>query len=350
MGVTSILFILVTGGTGFIGSHVCIELICSGYVPVILDNLSNSSLDVLHSIEKITGTKPLFYEGDVNDSEFLDFVFNKFSFFSVLHLAGLKNIEESIESPELYHKNNVLGSIKLIKAMDRKGLKSLIFSSSASVYGSNHKPPISENSSVNPLTPYSFTKVEIENFLASLANDNTEWNIITLRYFNPVGAHESGLLSDSSKRASNSLFPNVSNVIKGENKLLNIFGGDYDTHDGTCVRDYIHVVDLARGHINALEKLAGHKGYSVVNLGTGIGYSVLEIVHEFERTSRSVINFRITTPRLGDIGSCWADPTLAKSFLGWLPKFDLRRMCEDTWRSQSKSTDNLNLSYELELF
>lgn len=336
------MFVLVTGGTGYIGSHTCIELIRAGFSPVIVDNLSNSSEVVLDRIETIAGKRPDFFKGDVLDIDFLNRIFNKYTFSAVMHFAGLKAVGESVEKPFLYYENNVSGTLNLIKAMELVGLRNIIFSSSATVYGLPESVPIREDFATSTQNPYGASKLMVEGMLTDLAYANSEWNIATLRYFNPIGAHESGLIGEDPKGIPNNLLPYISQVAVGKLACLSVFGDDYDTPDGTGVRDYIHVVDLARGHVCALNKVLSKSGHFVVNLGTGNGYSVLDMVSAFEAASGQVINYKIVDRRPGDIGTCYADPKFAKDFLGWQAEFDLPRMCEDSWRWQSLNPDGYN--------
>lgn len=337
------MFVLVTGGAGYIGSHTCVELIKAGFEPVIIDNLSNSKEVVLDRIETISGKRPVFMEGDVLDSAFLNAVFEKYTFAAVMHFAGLKAVGESVQKPFLYYENNVAGTLNLIKAMELAGLRNLIFSSSATVYGMPESVPIRENFPTSTHNPYGASKLMVEGILSDLAKANSKWNIATLRYFNPIGAHESGLIGEDPKGIPNNLLPFISQVAVGKLACLSVFGDNYDTPDGTGVRDYIHVVDLARGHVCALEKVLGQSGHFVVNLGTGNGYSVLEMVKAFEVVSNKSINYKIVDRRPGDIATCYADPEFAKAFLGWQAEFDLARMCEDSWRWQSNNPNGFDL-------
>ncbi len=331
------MFILVTGGTGYIGSHTCIELIKSGFDPVIVDNLSNSKLMVLDRIEVITGKRPVFLEGDVLDSNFLDGVFLQYDFGAVIHFAGLKAVGESVQNPFLYYENNVAGTLNIIKSMECAGLRNLIFSSSATVYGLPESVPIREDFATSTQNPYGASKLMVEGMLADLAHANNNWNIATLRYFNPIGAHESGLIGEDPKGIPNNLLPYISQVAVGKLDHLSVFGDDYDTPDGTGIRDYIHVVDLAKGHVCALKKVLSHSGHFVVNLGTGKGYSVLEMVKAFETVSGVEVKYKVVERREGDIAVCYADPKFARDYLGWQAEFDLTRMCEDSWRWQSNN-------------
>ena len=337
------MFVLVTGGAGYIGSHTCVELIKAGFEPIIIDNLSNSKEVVLDRIETIAGKRPVFMQGDIRDSAFLNSVFEKYTFAAVIHFAGLKAVGESVQKPFLYYENNVAGTLSLIKAMELAGLRNLIFSSSATVYGMPESVPIREDFPTSTQNPYGASKLMVEGMLTDLAKANSEWNIATLRYFNPIGAHESGLIGEDPKGIPNNLLPFISQVAVGKLACLSVFGDDYDTPDGTGVRDYIHVVDLARGHVCALEKVLAQSGHFVVNLGTGNGYSVLEMVKAFEVVSNKSISYKIVDRRPGDIATCYADPEFAKAFLGWQAEFDLARMCEDSWRWQSNNPNGFDL-------
>jgi UDP-glucose 4-epimerase len=336
------MYVLVTGGTGFIGSHTCIELINSGFEPVVIDNLSNSKLVVLDRIKSIVGKRPVFFEGDILDAPFLNSVFEKYKFFAVMHFAGLKAVGESVQKPFMYYENNVSGTLNLIKTMELAGLRNLIFSSSATVYGMPKSVPIREDFPTSTQNPYGASKLMVEGVLTDLAKANDEWNIATLRYFNPIGAHESGMIGENSNGVPNNLLPFISQVAVGKLACLSVFGDNYDTPDGTGVRDYIHVVDLARGHVCALKKVLSKSGHFVVNLGTGNGYSVLEMVRMFEMVSNKFISYKIVDRRPGDIASCYADPEFAKVFLGWQAEFNLARMCEDSWRWQSNNPNGFD--------
>ncbi|MCB5161503.1 UDP-glucose 4-epimerase GalE [Marinomonas algarum] len=334
--------ILVTGGTGYIGSHTCIELIQAGFEPIIIDNLSNSSELVLDRINTITGKRPTFIKGDILDTAFLNRVFEHYDFAAVMHFAGLKAVGESVEKPFKYYENNVSGSLNLIKAMERAGLRNFIFSSSATVYGLPKSVPIREDFATSTSNPYGASKLMVEDILTDIAKANINkadqaWNIATLRYFNPIGAHESGLIGEDPKGIPNNLMPYISQVAVGKLASLSVFGDDYDTPDGTGVRDYIHVVDLAKGHVCALNKVLQNSGHIVVNLGTGNGYSVLEMVRALETVSGKTVPYKIVDRRPGDIAACYSDPALAKELLGWQAEYNLTRMCQDTWRWQSNN-------------
>ena len=324
--------ILVTGGTGYIGSHTCVELIKKGYDVVIFDNLFNSKIDVLDRIEKITGVRPGFYRADLLDEQSMRPVFEEHRFDAVIHFAGLKAVGESVEKPLLYYENNIAGSVNLCKLMNEYGCKRLIFSSSATVYGDPEQIPITEECPKGQCTnPYGWTKSMLEQVFTDLQKADEEWSVVLLRYFNPIGAHESGLLGESPNGIPNNLMPYIMQVAVGKLPELGVFGDDYDTPDGTGVRDYIHVVDLARGHVNAVEKVTGTTGVNIYNLGTGNGYSVLDIVKAFEAANDIKIPYTIKPRRAGDVATCYADPTKAAKELGWKAEFDLQKMCEDSW-------------------
>ncbi len=328
--------ILVTGGAGFIGSHTVIELLNAGYNVIVIDNLVNSSRESLERVKKITGKSVKFYEDDLLDMEALQNIFEKENISSVIHFAGLKAVGESCEIPLAYFNNNITGTINLLMAMEKYNVKSLVFSSSATVYGKPESVPIREDFPLSVSNPYGRTKLMIEDMLRDIYKADASWDIALLRYFNPIGAHESGEIGESPNGIPNNLLPYVAKVATGELEAVNVFGDDYDTPDGTGVRDYIHVTDLAEGHIKALEKLSTHPGLVTYNLGTGKGYSVLEIIHNFEKACGKEIPYKITGRRPGDIDMCYADPEKAKKELGWEAKRDIDKMCEDAWRWQSK--------------
>ena len=330
---------LLTGGTGYIGSHVCIELIKKGYEVIIIDNLCNSSIKVLERIKKITGFKPTFFEKDIRDKSALLEIFNKYSIDSVIHFAGLKSLKESVEMPITYYDNNLIGTINLLVIMAQVNCKSIVFSSSATVYGKTQNVPIKESSPLSASNPYGQSKLLIERLLQDLYISDNKWNIAILRYFNPVGAHESGLIGESPDGIPNNLFPYISKVANGKLAKLTIFGNDYNTHDGTGVRDYIHVVDLAKGHLKALEVMKSDSKVLVVNLGTGKGYSVLDVVREFESASNQTIPYEFVARREGDISECYADPSLAFKLLNWKAEYKLARMCQDAWNWEKVSPD-----------
>ena len=326
--------ILVTGGAGFIGSHTVIELLNAGYNVIVLDNLVNSSRESLERVKKITGRSVKFYEDDLLDMEALQNIFEKENISSVIHFAGLKAVGESCEIPLAYFNNNITGTINLLMAMEKYNVKSFVFSSSATVYGKPESVPIREDFPLSVSNPYGRTKLMIEDMLRDIYKADTSWDIALLRYFNPIGAHESGEIGESPNGIPNNLLPYVAKVATGELEAVNVFGDDYDTPDGTGVRDYIHVADLAEGHIKALEKLSTHPGLVTYNLGTGKGYSVLEIIHNFEKACGKEIPYKITERRPGDIDMCYADPEKAKKELGWEARRDIDKMCEDAWRWQ----------------
>lgn len=330
--------ILVTGGAGFIGSHTCVELLNEGYEVIILDNLCNSNSEALKRIKEITGKGFKFYECDIRDLEGLEEIFDENKIDAVIHFAGLKAVGESCKKPLEYYNNNVYGTIVLCEAMRNAGCKRIVFSSSATVYGLDNISPLREDMKAGGTTnPYGTTKLYIENILNDLWLSEKEWSISLLRYFNPIGAHESGRIGEDPNGIPNNLLPYVSQVAVGRLPELHVFGNDYDTPDGTGVRDYIHVVDLARGHVKALEKLFKGNGVEIYNLGTGKGYSVLEIVHAFEKASGRKIKYVIEPRRPGDIAVCFSDPSKAKRELGWEAQYDISKMCEDAWHWQKNN-------------
>jgi len=331
--------ILVTGGAGYIGSHTCIELLAAGYTPIVLDNLCNSSTVSLDRVKEITGQEITFIEGDVRDSQILDQTFEKHDIYAVIHFAGLKAVGESVEKPLMYYDTNISGSICLFNAMKRNDVKRIIFSSSATVYGDPASLPIKENFPVSATNAYGRSKLHIEEILQDTYVSDDQWQIGLLRYFNPVGAHISGRIGEDPNDIPNNLMPYISQVAVGRLRELSVFGGDYPTPDGTGVRDYIHVVDLAKGHVKALQAFENDKVENLytVNLGTGKGYSVLEMVEAFSKASGKEVAYKIVDRRLGDIASCYADPKLAKEILDWEATNGLQEMCDDTWRWQSNN-------------
>ena len=332
--------ILVTGGAGYIGSHTCIELLNAGYEVVVVDNLSNSSKESLIRVEELTGKKITFYEVDVIEKKEMNDIFRREKVEAVIHFAGMKAVGESVEKPLEYYYNNITGTIVLCEVMRKHGVKNIIFSSSATVYGDPAFVPITEECPKGMATnPYGWTKWMLEQILTDMQHADQEWNVVLLRYFNPVGAHESGRMGEDPKGIPNNLLPYISQVAVGKLKCLGIFGNDYDTPDGTGVRDYIHVVDLAIGHVKAIEKLKDNEGVSIYNLGTGKGYSVLDMVKAFEKACGKKIAYEIKPRRPGDIASCYANPTKAKVELFWEATRGLEQMCEDSWRWQSKNPD-----------
>lgn len=327
--------ILVTGGMGYIGSHTVVELLAAGEDLLILDNLSNSSPEVLERLFRITGRRPAFVQGDIRDASVLAQVFRDYPIDSVIHFAGLKAVGESVAQPIRYYDNNVVGSLRLFEAMAEAGIKTLVFSSSATVYGDPHTVPIREEFPLSATNPYGRSKLHIEAMLQDIAQSDPTWRIGLLRYFNPVGAHESGLIGEDPQGIPNNLMPYVTQVAVGRRAALSVFGNDYATPDGTGVRDYIHVVDLAKGHLAALQALRRETGILAVNLGTGRGYSVLEVVSAFENASQQAVPYQISPRRPGDVAACYADPSFALAKLGWQAEFDLDAMCRDAWRWQS---------------
>ncbi|WP_373032904.1 UDP-glucose 4-epimerase GalE [Sulfurovum sp.] len=329
--------ILVTGGAGYIGSHTCVVLAEAGYEVVVFDNFSNSSRESLRRVEKIVGKSIPFVKGDIRSSEDLEKVFNTYDISAVIHFAGLKAVGESVEQPLRYYDNNIHGTLVLCGVMQKHGCKNIVFSSSATVYGDPHTTPITEEFPLSATNPYGKTKLFVEEILRDLSVSDEAWSIALLRYFNPVGAHESGTIGEDPNGIPNNLMPFIAQTAVGKRDCLSIFGGDYDTHDGTGVRDYIHVVDLASGHLKALEYLTKHKGVLTVNLGTGNGYSVLDMVKAFEKASGKKVPYKIVERRTGDVAKCFADPSYAKKVLGWEAKKSVEQMCEDSWRWQSQN-------------
>jgi len=326
--------ILVTGGAGYIGSHASIELILEGYNIVILDNLSNSSLYSIEQIEQIVNRKFFFHNADLRDKNALAKIFDKYNFDSVLHFAGLKAVNESVENPIDYYTNNLTGTLTLINVMKQFKVKSLVFSSSASVYGNPKIVPIKENSRLSPSNPYGKSKLMIEDFLNDLFISDKSWRIAILRYFNPVGAHKSGLIGESPKKIPSNLLPYISQVAIGNFEKLKIFGNDYDTKDGTGIRDYIHIIDLVKGHLKALQVLEKKSQLFTANLGTGNGFSVLELIKTFEKVSGKKVPYEFAERRKGDIARSYSDPSYASKLLGWKAHYGIEEMCKDTWRWQ----------------
>lgn len=333
--------ILVTGGCGYIGSHTCVELLNHNYDVVVLDNLSNSKISVLEKIKSITGRDVKFYEGDMIDADILNKIFEENEIDAVIDFAAFKAVGESVAKPIEYYKNNVATVLELIGAMKRYNCKKLVFSSSATVYGTPEVVPITEDSKTGGTTnPYGTSKLFVEQILKDLYNSDNEWDIAILRYFNPIGAHESGLIGEQPNGIPANLMPYVAKVAKGELECLSVFGNDYPTPDGTGVRDYIHVVDLAVGHIKALEKLEKeNNGLFIYNLGTGKGYSVLEMIEAFEKANGIKVNYKIVGRRPGDIAECYSDPTKAREELGFVAKKTLEDMCRDAWNFENKLND-----------
>ena len=331
--------VLVTGGAGYIGSHTCIALHDAGYEFVVYDNFCNSSKESLNRVEKIIDKDIPFEEGDIRDEKALQKVFDKYDIDSVIHFAGLKAVGESVELPLKYYDNNISGTIILCRVMAHNRCKKIVFSSSATVYGDPHTTPIKENFPLSATNPYGRSKLFIEEILRDLHVSDEDWKIVLLRYFNPVGAHKSGMIGEDPNGIPNNLMPFITQTAVGKRECLSVFGGDYDTHDGTGVRDYIHVADLADGHVKALEKIDEIDDVLTVNLGTGNGYSVLDMVKAFEKASGKKINYNIVQRRAGDIAECFADPSFAKEVLGWSAAKGIEDMCIDSWRWQSSNPD-----------
>lgn len=328
--------ILVTGGAGYIGSHTCVELLENGFDVVVADNLCNASRESVKRVQEITGKDMAFYEVDIRDEKALGNVFDENSIDAVIHFAGLKAVGESVAKPMEYYDNNLSGTLTLTKVMREHGCKNIIFSSSATVYGDPAFVPITEECPKGTCTnPYGWTKWMLEQVLTDLHTADSEWNVILLRYFNPIGAHPSGMIGEDPKGIPNNLLPYVAQVAIGKLECLGVFGDDYDTPDGTGVRDYIHVVDLAKGHVKAIDKLAKKEGVSVYNLGTGNGYSVLQVVRAFEKACGHKINYAIKDRRPGDIATCYCDPGKAKEELGWTAEYGIDEMCAHSWKWQS---------------
>lgn len=330
-------FVLVTGGAGYIGAHCCVALIEAGFKPVIFDNFSNTNPIVIDRLKKITGVEIPVIEGDVRDAHTLNAVFEQYRIEAVIHFAALKAVGESVRKPLEYFDNNVNGTLVLLNAMRRAGVKTFVFSSSATVYGDAEQIPITEGAPRSASNPYGRSKLMVEDILHDLIVAEPDWRIARLRYFNPAGAHESGLIGEDPTGIPNNLMPYVAQVAVGKREFLSVFGGDYPTRDGTGIRDYIHVTDLADGHIAALRYLETKGGLLSVNLGTGLGYSVLEIIKAFEMASGQKIPHQIVDRRPGDVAECWADPEQARSLLGWVASRSLEQMCEDAWRWQSNN-------------
>ena len=330
--------VLVTGGAGFIGSHTCVELLQADYNIVVLDNLDNASEKSLERVKEITGREFPFYKADIRDRDALREMFQKENISSCIHFAGLKAVGESVEKPWEYYENNISGSLVLFDEMRKADCRNIIFSSSATVYGNPESVPITEELPKGVCTnPYGWTKWMLEQILSDIQHADPRWNVILLRYFNPIGAHKSGRIGENPNGIPNNLMPYITQVAVGKRQELNVFGDDYDTPDGTGVRDYIHVVDLADGHVKAIGKLRENCGLKVYNLGTGVGYSVLDIVHNFEKATGVKIPYRIAPRRAGDIATCYADASKAKEELGWIAARGILEMCEDSWRWQKNN-------------
>ena len=329
--------ILVTGGAGYIGSHTVVELIAAGYEAIIVDNFSNSSVEVLDRLKTITGVEVPFYKGSISDKDFMNRVFEENQIDAVIHFAAYKAVGESVQEPLKYYKNNVCGTISLLDVMKLHKVEHIIFSSSATVYGMNNISPLTEDLSTSATNPYGYTKLMMEQILTDVALANSDWSVTNLRYFNPIGAHESGMIGEAPNGIPNNLMPYITQVAVGKLQELSVFGNDYDTHDGTGVRDYIHVVDLAKGHVLALKHNLENKGVAVFNLGTGIGYSVLDMVKAFENVNGVKIPYTVKDRRPGDVATCYADASKANDILGWKAEKTLQDMMRDSWRWQSSN-------------
>lgn len=335
--------ILVTGGAGYIGSHTCVELLNEGYEVVVMDNLYNSSEKALDRVEQITGKKVTFYNADLLDRAAIKNIFENEKIDAVIHFAGLKAVGESVRKPIEYYTNNIAGTLVLVDEMRNHGVKNIIFSSSATVYGDPAQIPITEECPKGtPTNPYGWTKSMLEQVLTDIHTSDPEWNVILLRYFNPIGAHKSGLIGEDPKGIPNNLLPYVAQVAIGKLESIGVFGNDYDTPDGTGVRDYIHVVDLARGHVKAIQKLADKEGVSIYNLGTGNGSSVLDVIHAFEKACGHELKYVIKERRAGDIATCYAKCDKAKEELGWEAEYGIEEMCADSWNWQSQNPNGYN--------
>ena len=330
--------ILLTGGSGFIGSHTAVELIEAGHEVVLYDNLCNSSREAADAVETITGRKAPLVVGDIRDKALMTKILREEQIDAVIHFAGLKAVGESCVKPLDYYDNNISGTVTMLEAMKETGVKKLVFSSSSTVYGTPQKLPLTEDHPVGSgiTNPYGRTKVMIEEILSDLCASDPEWSVICLRYFNPIGAHASGLIGENPNGIPNNLLPYVARVASGRLAAVQVFGNDYDTPDGTGVRDYIHVVDLARGHVCAVERVKNAKGWDAINLGTGTGYSVLDIIHAFEKACGHELAYKICPRRAGDIAANWADPQKAKALLGWTAQFGITEMCRDAWNFEQK--------------
>ena len=335
--------VLVTGGAGYIGSHTCVELIEAGHEPIVIDNLCNSNMESLRRVQQITGKEVPFYKGDVRDEYLLYSIFTNHKIDCVIHFAGLKAVGESVTKPLEYYDNNLFSTMTLCRVMNRCNVKKLVFSSSATVYSGDNEMPLRETSKTGNCTnPYGWTKYMGEQILRDIAAADPEWSVVLLRYFNPVGAHASGLIGEHPNGVPNNLMPYISQTAIGKRHHLNVFGNDYPTHDGTGVRDYIHVVDLAKGHVAAISLLMASSGESVFNLGTGTGYSVLDMVRAFETANGIPVPYEIAPRRPGDLATCYADPAKSKTVLGWEATKNQVDMCRDTWNWQSKNPNGFD--------
>ena len=336
--------VFVTGGAGYIGSHTCVELIEAGYEPVVIDNLCNASAESLKRVRQITGRDFPFYQGNVRDEALLNRIFDEHDIGCVIHFAGLKAVGESVSMPLAYYENNLCSTMTLCRVMSQRGVKKIIFSSSATVYDGNNQMPLKETSKTGNCTnPYGWTKYMGEQILRDIAAADPAWSVVSLRYFNPVGAHESGLIGEHPNGIPNNLMPFISQTAIGKRHHLNVFGNDYDTPDGTGVRDYIHVVDLAKGHVAAISHLMATTGESIFNLGTGIGYSVLDMVKAFETANGISVPYEIAPRRPGDLATCYADPAKSAQVLRWKATRDQTDMCRDTWNWQSKNPNGFDV-------
>jgi UDP-glucose 4-epimerase len=335
--------IFVTGGAGYIGSHTCVELLNAGFDVTVFDNFSNSQPEALARVQRITGKKPTLVQGDIRDSAALVAALRSSGASAVIHFAGLKAVGESVQNPLIYYDNNVVGTVRLLQAMQECGVKTLVFSSSATVYGDPQYLPLTEDHPLSTTNPYGQTKLVIEEMLRDLHCSDPSWRLSILRYFNPVGAHASGLIGEDPQGTPNNLLPFVAQVAVGRREFLNVWGNDYATPDGTGVRDYIHVVDLALGHLKALKRLQQHAECQAINLGTGVGYSVLDMVRAFEQASGKPVRYKVAPRRAGDIAACYADPAQALALLGWRAERGLQAMCADAWRWQSGNPEGYGL-------
>ena len=334
--------ILITGGAGYIGSHTCVTLIEAGYEVIIYDNLSNASHESIQRIEMITEQDITLIEADIQDKQALHKVFETYTIDAVIHFAGLKAVGESVQKPLTYYQNNIAGTLTLLEVMQAHHCKQIVFSSSATVYGDPASCPITEDFPLSATNPYGRSKLFIEEILRDMYRSDTEWKIVLLRYFNPIGAHPSGTIGEDPNGIPNNLVPFIAQTAVGKRDSLAIFGDDYDTHDGTGVRDYIHVMDLAQGHLDALDRISTFSEVMTINLGTGRGYSVLDVLKAFEKSVGKTIPYRIAPRRPGDIASCYADPSYAKKILGWQATRDINQMCQDSWKWQSNNPNGYN--------
>lgn len=334
--------ILVTGGAGYIGSHTCVELLNEGHEVSVVDNLYNSNIESIKRVKEITGRDLKFYKADIGDRDEMTRIFDENEFEAVIHFAGLKAVGESCEKPLEYFINNVSGTLVMLDIMGNHNVKNIVFSSSATVYGNPKTVPIKEDFPLSVTNPYGRTKLMLEEILQDLYKSDNGWNVTLLRYFNPIGAHKSGRIGEDPNGIPNNLLPYITKVAIGSLPQLNVFGNDYPTEDGTCIRDYIHVVDLARGHVKAIEKMSSNQAVKIYNLGTGKGYSVLEVIKNFEKASGKKIPYRITDRRAGDVPVCYADASLAKEELGWKAEYGIEEMCRDSWEWQYKNPKGYN--------